>query len=109
MSVQQAALLCQYRYDPLDRLINQTQTHAPTHQRFYCKTRLATEIHGAMGHSIVQHGGLLLAQQQREGDVFDTTLLATDLQRSVLQTLDRSPSKQSIAYTPYGHLLLKAG
>ena len=109
MSVQQAALLCQYRYDPLDRLINQTQTHAPTHQRFYCKTRLATEIHGALGHSIVQHGGLLLAQQQREGDVFDTTLLATDLQRSVLQTLDRSPSKQSIAYTPYGHLLLKAG
>ena len=62
-----------------------------------------------MGHSIVQHGGLLLAQQQREGDVFDTTLLATDLQRSVLQTLDRSPSKQSIAYTPYGHPLAESG
>lgn len=109
MSVQQAALLCQYRYDPLDRLINQTQTHAPTHQRFYCKSRLATEIQGAMGHSIVQHGDQLLAQQQREGDVIDTTLLATDLQRSVLYTLDKCPSMQSIAYTPYGHRLAESG
>lgn len=109
MSVQQPALLCQYRYDPLDRLINHTQTHTPTLQRFYCKSRLATEIHGAMGHSIVQHGGQLLAQQQREGDVVDITLLTTDLQRSVLNTLDRSPSKQSIAYTPYGHRFAESG
>jgi len=109
MSVQQAALLCQYRYDPLDRLINQTQTHAPTHQRFYCKSRLATEIQGSMGRSIVQHGGQLLAEQQREGDVIDTTLLATDLQRSVLHTLDKSPSKESFAYMPYGHLPKESG
>ena len=103
MSVQQPALLCRYRYDPLDRLINQTQTYAPTHQRFYCKTRLATEIHGAMGHSIVQHGDQLLAEQQREGDVIDSTLLATDQQRSVLHTLDKNSKPQSIAYSPYGH------
>jgi RHS repeat-associated protein len=109
MSVQQPAFLCQYRYDPLDRLINQTQTHLPTHQRFYCKSRLATEIHGAIGHSIFQHGDQLLAQLQREGDVIDSTLLATDLQRSVLHKLDRSPSKQSIAYTPYGHRPAECG
>jgi RHS repeat-associated protein len=103
MASTQTTQRCTYRYDPLDRLINQTQPDTPTHQRFYCKSRLATEIQGATKHSIIQHDDLLLAQQQREGDALDTTLLATDLQRSVLHTLKKATQPKPIAYSPYGH------
>ena len=103
MSSTQSTLLCHYRYDPLDRLIHHSQVNAPTQQRFYCKSRLATEIQGAMQHSIIQHGDLLLAQQQRLGDKVSTTLLSTDLQRSVLHTLEKNHQQQAIAYSPYGH------
>ncbi|WP_095152639.1 RHS repeat-associated core domain-containing protein [Pseudomonas sp. Irchel s3b5] len=102
-------LLCQYRYDPLDRLIGQMQSGTPVHQRFYCKSRLATEIQGATGRSIVQAGDQLLAQQQRQGDALDTTLLATDMQRSVLQTIKPNPPRQPIAYSPYGHHPAESG
>jgi RHS repeat-associated protein len=103
MTVLQQNLLCLYRYDPLDRLISHSQSQASPLQRFYCKSRLATEIQGALHHSIVQHDDLLLAQQQRQVDVLDTTLLATDLQRSILQTLKANQPRHSIAYSPYGH------
>lgn len=96
-------LLCQYRYDALDRLIGQTPANEAQLQRFYCKSRLATEIHGALRHSIVQHGDLLLAQQQNAGGAFDTTLLTTDQQRSVLHMLKRTQQPRSVAYSPYGH------
>ena len=98
-------LLCQYYYDPLDRLIHQTQPDTPVHERFYCNSRLASEIQGATQYSIVQHDDLLLAQQQRDGDALDTTLLATDLQSSVLHTLKKDHQPQPIAYSPYGHRL----
>lgn len=103
MSSQRSPFLCHYGYDPLDRLINHAQPEKPTLQRFYCKSRLATEIQGAMQHSIFQHDDQLLAQQRREGEVFDNALLATDRQRSVLHTLDKTPADQPIAYSPYGH------
>ncbi|WP_063854485.1 RHS repeat-associated core domain-containing protein [Pseudomonas sp. RIT-PI-q] len=105
----QSTLRCHYRYDPLDRLINQTQPDTPVHQRFYCKSRLATEIQGAIQHSIIQHGDLLLAQGRRQGDLIETTLLATDLQRSVLQTLKANQQGQPIAYSPYGHRRAESG
>jgi RHS repeat-associated protein len=44
-----------------------------------------------------------LAQQQRQDAKLDTTLLATDLQRSVLQTLKGDRQPKPIAYSPYGH------
>ncbi|WP_082377863.1 RHS repeat-associated core domain-containing protein [Pseudomonas sp. RIT-PI-q] len=103
MSSTQPSLRCRYRYDPLDRLISHTRPDTPTHQRFYCKSRLATEIQGAVQYSIIQHGDLLLAQQQRDGDETSANLLATDLQRSVLHTLEKNHQRQSIAYSPYGH------
>jgi RHS repeat-associated protein len=100
----QQNLLCLYCYDPLDRLISHTQSQRSPLQRFYCKSRLATEIQGALHHSIVQHGDLLFAQQQqRQNDALDTALLATDLQRSVLHTLKANHQRQPIAYSPYGH------
>jgi len=95
--------LCHYCYDALDRLIGHSQQGAQQHQRFYCKSRLATEIQGAMQCSILQHGDLLLAQQRREAGALDTTLLATDQQRSILHTLKANHQCQPIAYSPYGH------
>ena len=99
----QRTLLCSYRYDPLDRLISHTQSHMQTRQRFYCKSRLVTEIQGATQHSVVQHDDQLLAQQQRQDQALATTLLVTDQQRSVLHTLKPNNQRQPIAYSPYGH------
>ncbi|WP_095080289.1 RHS repeat-associated core domain-containing protein [Pseudomonas sp. Irchel s3h17] len=95
------ALLCEYRYDPLDRLIGHTQPNTPEHQRFYCTSRLATEVQGAVRHSIMQHGNLLVAQQRRQEDESGVTLLVTDQQRSVLHTLTPT-TRQPITYSPYG-------
>ncbi|VVP47030.1 hypothetical protein PS862_05186 [Pseudomonas fluorescens] len=102
-------VLCQYRYDPLDRLISHALPFTPERQRFYCKSRLASEIQGAMGFSIVQHGDKLLAQQRSEGDAPDSTLLATDQQRSVMQSLKAAHPPQPIAYSPYGHRPVESG
>lgn len=103
MSTSPLTRLCLYGYDPLDRLTSHTQSTTPERHRFYCKNRLATEIQGAMHHSIVQHEDRLLAQQRSEGDALDTTLLATDQQRSVLNTLKVNHPRHPIAYSPYGH------
>lgn len=87
MLLPQQIPLCHYRYDSLDLLISHTEPQVTPRQRFYCKSRLATEIQGTLHHSFIQHDDLVLAQQQRQDDVLDTTLLATDLQRSILHTL----------------------
>ncbi|VVN08981.1 hypothetical protein PS662_03749 [Pseudomonas fluorescens] len=108
MQPPRATLLCKYRYDPLDRLVANALPDEPERQRFYCKSRLATEIQGATCYSIVQSGDQLLAQQQIKGGVPETTLLVTDPQRSVLQTLHENDPPQSVAYTPYGGVFLNA-
>ena len=88
-----------YRYDPLDRL-----TDVAGHQRFYNQARLATEIQGAVPRSVFQVGDQLLA----EGGAGGSNLLATDLQRSVLHTVN--PDKtQPIAYNVYGHRPAESG
>ncbi|VVO77538.1 hypothetical protein PS838_01623 [Pseudomonas fluorescens] len=102
-------VLCQYHYDPLDRLTSHALPDSPERQRYYCKSRLATEIQGAMRYSIFQHSDQLLAQQRSEGDAPDATLLATDQQRSVLQTLKAGHSPQSIGYSPYGYRPVENG
>ncbi|MFP3516659.1 RHS repeat-associated core domain-containing protein [Pseudomonas sp. SIMBA_077] len=98
----QKTLLCTYHYDPLDRLINAKTEPQADSLRFYCQSRLATEIQGSMQHSIMQHGDQLLAQQTRQANQHISTLLATDLQRSVLQTTS-GVEQQTIAYSPFGH------
>ncbi|MDI2592411.1 RHS repeat-associated core domain-containing protein [Pseudomonas sp. 681] len=102
MQSNRETLLCHYHYDPLDRLVASTPAAQPGTQRFYQKTRLATEIHGALQRSIMQYDDQLLAQQQHETGAVQTRLLATDQQRSVLNALDAT-QPQPIAYTPYGH------
>ncbi|KIH84403.1 RHS repeat-associated core domain-containing protein [Pseudomonas batumici] len=101
-------LLIQYRYDPLDRLADCSPTGLPSHQRFYQKNRLAVEIHGQVKHAFFQGQDTLLAQQQHQGATRDTTLLATDSQRSVLYALERT-QERAIAYMPYGHRAAESG
>ena len=109
MGTQQPVILCSYGYDPLDRLISQLQPDAPAHQRFYCKSRLATEIQGAIGFSVFQNNDLLLAQHKNQGGAVESTLLATDQQRSVLHTFTADQQQHPIAYSPYGHRQAESG
>ena len=82
-----------YTYDPLDRLIQTAGI-----RRFYNRSRMTTEIEGAVQRSVFQVGDHVLA----EGGAGGSSLLATDLQRSVLHTVN--PDKtQPIAYSVYGH------
>lgn len=88
-----------YAYDPLDRLIQTAGI-----RRFYNRSRMATEIQGAVQRSVFQVGDQLLA----EGGAGGSNLLATDLQRSVLHTVN--PDKtQPIAYSVYGHRPAESG
>lgn len=91
-----------YRYDPLDRLVACAPAALPALQRFYCVDRLVSETQGTLHRSVFQQGGHLLAQQTRQGASAATGLLATNVQRSVLQKVDTSKT-QSLAYTPYGY------
>ena len=107
-SLPRETLLCSYRYDPLNRSMDWAPGQHASIQRFYCKSRLTTELQGAAKYSLLQHDDQVLAQQRQMGDKVDTTLLATDLQRSVLNALNATPP-QPFAYTPYGHRPLGNG
>ena len=109
MNSPRETLLCHYRYDALDRLIGHVLPDRPMLQRFYCKSRLATEIQGTLRYSIIQHDDLLLAQQKDDGNARHTTLLTTDQQRSVLQALKADNERHPIAYSPYGHHPTESG
>nr|WP_180206150.1 RHS repeat-associated core domain-containing protein [Pseudomonas sp. SbOxS1]NYU06366.1 RHS repeat-associated core domain-containing protein [Pseudomonas sp. SbOxS1] len=102
-------LLCHYRYDPLDRLINQAQADIPVRQRYYCKNRLVSEIQEALSFTIFQYGELLLAERQSESDSGETVLLATNHLRSVLNRLKVNDQRDTIAYAPYGHQSVESG
>ena len=82
-----------YQYDALDRLSSSNTT-----RRFYQDERIATEIEGTNTRRFVEFDAQPLAVQQGQA----TTLLATDLQTSVLQHLSAAGT-QACAYTPYGH------
>jgi RHS repeat-associated protein len=102
MSSADETLLCRYQYGPLDRLVDCTPSALARTQRFYLKDRLTSEIQGSVQRSIFQQDDQLLAQQQRQDVAVETTLLATDQQRSVLHALDAT-QPHPLAYTPYGH------
>ena len=101
MSTIQGTELCRYRYDALDRLVNTLPAAQDPTQRFYNRSRLATVIQGQIKHSFFQHDDQPLAQHQLQGQSSDTTLLATDSQRSVLHAA--SGKYNPMAYSPYGH------
>ncbi|WP_082378011.1 RHS repeat-associated core domain-containing protein [Pseudomonas sp. RIT-PI-q] len=109
MQAQNQRLLSRYRYDPLDRLSACTVAAQGNTQWFYTRDRLATEIEAAMQRSIVQHKDHLLAQHVRLNNTVGTFLLATDLQRSVLNLLDAERRANPFAYSPYGYRPLEGG
>lgn len=94
--------LCRYTFDPLDRLVGILPLTDAESQRFYCKSLLATEIRGTLTYSIFQHEERHLAQQQRNGEAVETSLLATDQQRSIM-LMRNGDRPVSIIFTPYGH------
>jgi len=96
-----------YQHDALDRLTSHWHPDNLERQRFYCKSQLVTEIHGGEQFSVFQHEDQLLAQHV-QGDGCDSTLLATDQQRSVLHVLN-SNYQRSIAYSAYGHRPFESG
>jgi hypothetical protein len=61
-------VLCSYHYDPMNRLTGTTPALQSGSLRFYCQSRIATEIQGGTQHSIMQHGDQLLAQQTHQAD-----------------------------------------
>ncbi|MVV47574.1 RHS repeat-associated core domain-containing protein [Pseudomonas sp. PB120] len=109
MSSIPATAFCKYHYDPLDRLIGLKTPEQVQSQRFYCKNRLATETQGLLQCSIMQNGDQLLAQQKQQlGTAVETELLATDVQRSVLQSVGQRP-EAPMGYSPYGHRPAESG
>jgi RHS repeat-associated protein len=101
--------LVEYHYDALNRLVASTPSVQATAQRFYQKNKLITEVQGALKRSIMRSDSQPLAQQQRQGSAtVETSLLAADLQGSVLNVLDATQS-HPLAYTPYGHRPLGNG
>ncbi|SFW36016.1 MULTISPECIES: RHS repeat-associated core domain-containing protein [Pseudomonas] len=108
MSSNRQTLLCHYRYDPLDRLADCSPSAQVSTQRFYLKERLSSEIQGTVQRSIFQQDDRLLAQQLRQPGTVETTLLATDQQRTVLHAVAAAQS-HALAYTPFGHRPLENG
>lgn len=102
MIVQRDTLLCRYHYDPLDRVASFVPLNEPGIQRYYRKDRLATELQGRVRYSVFEHEAQLLAQQRHEAGGFDSSLLATDLQRSVLHSVAAGQRHQSV-YSSYGY------
>ncbi|MFS2162022.1 RHS repeat-associated core domain-containing protein [Pseudomonas sp. Pseusp122] len=99
---------CRYGYDPLDRLASTSPMGEAPIARFYQKSRLATEIQGALQRTVFQHDDQLLAQQQYSEGNSETSLLVTDQQRSVLKRTDVVET-ESLTYTAYGHLPADSG
>ena len=102
MSIQKKTTVTRYHYDPLDKLVGISSATENVVQRFYAKDRLTTETQGDVQRSIFAYHDRLLAHVNRRLGGSQSTLLATDLQQSVLQTLSATQN-ESIAYTPYGH------
>ena len=90
--------LKRYAYDPLDRLTTTTMGAQPSTQRFYQRERLSTARQGEHSQTVFQHHDQLLAEKHTTA----TLLLGTDLQRSVLHSLNGAHHYPR-AYTPYGH------
>jgi len=98
-----SALLCSYKYDPLDRLMVLSRIARLDTQRFYNKNHLTTEIEGSVKHSLFQNSGLALAQSRHENGIREIAIFASDSACSVLQIIGSGMHKP-FNYTVYGHL-----
>lgn len=94
-------LLCRYHYDPLNRQIGCSYPGLVPLQRFYCKSRMCTEIRGAQQISFFQIAEQPLSVMSQENGKTDVSLLTTDRQFSILSTM-QAAGLQALAYSPYG-------
>ncbi|WP_225919102.1 RHS repeat-associated core domain-containing protein [Pseudomonas ogarae] len=108
MSTSSMKILCRYQYDPLDRLTGLRPAEHVGTQRFYQTDDLVNEIEGQIQLTILRHEAQPLAQRLNIANVAETTLLATDQQRSVLQTLTATDTRH-LVYTAYGHQPAESG
>ncbi len=108
MDTVEKEILCEYHYDPLDRVTAVSEPRLVPRQRFYLQKRLVTQIQGAHSLSLLQAPNALLAQlEQLEGQQA-STLLAPDVQQSVLYARTGS-QRHAIGYTAYGFHPLQPG
>ena len=103
MAIHKHSKITGYGYDPLDRVVVATAESEGRIQRFYSRDQLITEIHANRQVCAFTYPGGPLAQREHQDRATRTTLLSTDLQRSVLHTLLTPTQHEPIAYTPYGH------
>jgi len=108
MSTNPDTILCLYRDDPPNNLTAYRPSEQANIQRFFQKSRLATEVQGWVTRSVFQHGDQLLAQHPSQEDAIKSTLLATDQQRSGVNVLD-AMKLHPLVYTPYGHQAPEGG
>ena len=101
-------ILCRYQYDPLDRLTGLKPAEHLDTQRFYQNDELVNEIEGQLELTILRYEAQPLAQRLHVANVTETTLLATDQQRSVLHAL-AGVDAQPMTYTAYGHRPTESG
>ncbi|PWB32032.1 hypothetical protein DCO48_15335, partial [Pseudomonas sp. SDI] len=98
MPILSNAIRQRYRYTCLDQLASGEGAGQLAVQRFYQQGRLTNEVQGQNAWAILQVGDELLAQ--RNPALGTTSLLATDVQRSVSHVL--GPTLSQARYTPYG-------
>ena len=103
MAIHKHSNITGYGYDPLDRVVVVTAQSESRIQRFYSQDQLITEIHANRQVCAFTYPGGPLAQREHQDGATRTTLLSTDLQRSVLHTLLTPAQHEPSAYTPYGH------
>lgn len=96
-----ASTLISYQYDALDRLIGMTLADQPPLNRFLRDGELVAQIQGKRHDCFLREKGQVIAHSSGHGDVFQSTLLGSDQNASVVQTLGPEGQKH-FAYTPYG-------
>lgn len=97
-----------YQYDALDQLVGYTRPECARVSRFYQLGKLVTEVEGALGRSVFKSLETPLAECRGGGGNTGVVLLATDLQRSILQ-INTECTVQNFAYSPYGDCAENSG
>ncbi|MBV4520144.1 RHS repeat-associated core domain-containing protein [Pseudomonas sp. SWRI74] len=89
-------------YDALDRLVETTLLGEAPLRDFYSQDQLSTVVQGSLGFSIFRSANYLHAQMRLEASRRSTTLLVTDVNRSVLNEV-HDAQHVPFGYMPYGY------
>jgi RHS repeat-associated protein len=100
--------LINYRYDALDRLIGADPVGQSPATRFYRNNQMVNQTQGDQHYGIMQENDHLIGQSRRVGDKVENTLLVTNQQRTVVQTVTAG-AREDFSYTAYGHCPIEGG